>query len=327
MIVDKDLESWITDRPRHRATRADMDAFALGWGQGPVYRHFSEAFDTIEAPTAELIAETAIALFADDQWVNSLVDSLAARMRADPFFTPPFPNLTTDVHNGLVVFQNELVSIAAGVSTPTQFAIKKNAPNRGPTSVNLTGQLSVLKFVKAGGARFSFWEAPPITAGFKAVDAGQCRRTGEREPEDGEIITIDGRHQSFVIERLRSNLVIVQASIAFDQAPLSVEYDSASGAFVGCSATDDVASRIQMITTLLRKLGCDAALPVMADLLDHQDFFVRWHVMKEMLGLDVAISLPHLRRMAARDPHPDARRAARTVLDQIETRRKSRQAA
>jgi LmbE family N-acetylglucosaminyl deacetylase len=130
-----------------------------------------------------------------------------------------------------------------------------------------------------------------------------------------------------VIERLRSNLVLLQASITLDQAPLKVEYDSASGAFVGCSATDDIASRIQMITTLLRKLGCDAALPVMAGLLDHQDFFVRWHVMKEMLGLDVETSLPHLRRMAARDPHPDPRRAARAVLDRLETRGKSRKAA
>lgn len=327
MIVDKDLEAWIMDRSRQRATSADMDAFARGWGQGTVYQQFSEAFDTIEAPTAERIADKAVALFADDQWADALVDSLVAQMRADPFFTPPFPNLTTDVHNGLVVFQNGLVSIAAGVSTPAQFAIKKNAPNRGPTSVNFTGQVAVLKFVKSGGARLSFWEAPPITAGFTAVDAGQCRRTGERDLEDGEVVTIDGRHQSFVIERLRRNFVLLQASIAVDQAPLSVEYDSASGAFVGCSATDDVASRIQMITTLLRKLDCDAAIPAMADLLDHQDFFVRWHVMKEMLGLDAEAALPHLKRMAATDPHSDARRVARAVLDQIETRGKSRQAA
>ena len=327
MIVGKDLEAWIADRPRQRATKADMDACSLGWRQGAVHQHFRDAFDAIEAPTAEKIADTAAALFADDQWVDALVDCLAARMREDPFFNPPFPGLTTDVHNGLVVFQHELVSISAGVSTAAQLAIKKNAPNRGPTSVTFTGQVSVFKFVKAGGARLSFWEAPPITTDFAAADAGACVRTGERDLEDGEIIVIDGRRHSFVIEGLRSNLVILQASIACDQAPLSVEYDSASGAFVGCSATDDTASRIQMITTLLRKLGCDAALPVMAGLLDHQDFFVRWHVMKEMLGLDVEASLPHLKRMAARDPHPDPRRAARAVLDRLETRGKSRQAA
>jgi hypothetical protein len=35
----------------------------------------------------------------------------------------------------------------------------------------------------------------------------------------------------------------------------------ASGDYVACSAADDSASRIQMISTLLRKLDCEAAVP------------------------------------------------------------------
>ncbi|HYI47874.1 MAG TPA: HEAT repeat domain-containing protein [Allosphingosinicella sp.] len=326
MIVGKDVKTWISDRPRQRATLADMAAFARDWEQGAVHRRFREAFDSIEAPTAEKVADTASALFADESWVDALIDGLAARMRADPFFDPPFRQHRTDIYDGLLVFEHELVSIAAGVSTAAQLAAKKTAP-RGPTSVGFTGHLGVFKYVKAGGALLSFWEVPPITAGFTAADAGQCVRTGEREIADGEILVIDGRHQSFVIERARSNLVILQATIAPDRAPLCVEYDSASRGFVGCSATHDTSSRIQMITTLLRKLDCDAALPAMVDLLDHPDFFVRWHVMKELLGLDAGAALPHLRRMAASDPHPDPRRAARAVLDRFEAPAAKRQAA
>lgn len=327
MIVGQDLETWLADGRRQRATRAAIDAFARDWDLGPVHRRFRDAIDRIIAPTAEKVAETACLLFADDFWVDALVDGLAARMRADPFFEPPFGRLSTDIHNGLLVFEHELVSIAAGVSSPTPVAVKKNAPGGGRTSVSLSGQLSVFKFVRAGGALLSFWEAPPITAGFTGAGAGRCRRAGERPIEDGEILVLDGRRQSYVIEELRSNLVIVQASIALDQAALKVEYDSGDGAFVACSATDDRASRIQMITTLLRKLDCDAALPAMADLLDHPDFFVRWHVMKEMLGIDAGAALPHLKRMAASDPHPDPRRAARAVLDRLEAPAGNRQAA
>ena len=117
---------------------------------------------------------------------------------------------------------------------------------------------------------------------------------------------------------MESSFVLLQASIAVGQAPLSVEYDSETGAYVGCSATGDTSSRIQMITTLLRKLDHRAAFPAIAAFLDHPDFFVRWHVMKELLGLDVHAALPHLKRMAASDPHPDPRRAARAVLDRLE---------
>jgi hypothetical protein len=173
----------------------------------------------------------------------------------------------------------------------------------------------VLKFVKAGGARISLWEAPPITAAFTAADAGQCARTGELRLADGDILTIDGRHQGYVIEQARANLLVLQAEISLDAGPLSVEYDSATLSYVGCSATSDGASRIQMITTLLRRLGGDAAFPAVAAFLDHPDFFVRWHVMRELLGIDAEAALPHLKRMAARDPHDDVRRAARSVLD------------
>jgi hypothetical protein len=209
------------------------------------------------------------------------------------------------------------VSIAAGVTRIAQLAAKKNA-KRGATSVSFTGQVGVVKFVRAGGARLSFWEAPEITADFTAATAGQCRPTGERVVADGEILILDGRRQSFVIEQARSNMVLLQGSITLDQAPVTVEYDSATRTYVGCSANGDSASRIQMITTLLRKLDCDGAFPAIAALLDHPDFFVRWHVMKELLGIDAAAALPHLKRMAARDPHSDTRRVARSVLDRLE---------
>jgi hypothetical protein len=327
MIVGKDLESWLADRPRQRATQAEIDAFGRDWDLGEVHRRFDEAFAANAAPTAEKVAAAASALFADDAWIDILIESLAAKMRADPYFNPPFHHLTTDVHSGLLVYEHEMVSIAVGVSTAAQVAAKKTAPNRGSTSVGFNGQYCVFKFVKAGGARFSFWEAPPITAGFTGADAGRCVRTGERDIDEGEILCVDGRRQSYVIERLRGNLLVLQASITLDQAPVLVEYDSASGAFVGCSAVDDTASRIQMITTLLRKLDCDAALPAMIDLLDHPDFFVRWHIMREMLGLDAEAALPHLKRMAATDPHPDPRRAARAVLDRLEAPAAKQQAA
>ncbi len=318
MIVGEKLKAWTQDRAAQRETQADVDAFGHNWGLGPIHRRFDDAMASLPSPaSAEQVAGTIRLLFADNGWVDVLVSSLAKKMLADPFFDPPFRNLNSDVHSGLLVFEDEKVSIAAGVTGALQLATKKNRP-RGATSVGFSGQLNVLKFVKAGGATLSFWEAPPIDAGFTAAYAGTCHRIGVRTIEDGEIFTVDGRRQSYVIEAQRSSLVMLQATIAVDQAPLSVEYDSATGAWLGCSATGDTSSRIQMITTLLRKLDHQAAFPAIAAFLDHQDFFVRWHVMKELLGLDAEAALPHLKRMAATDPHPDPRRAARLVLDRLE---------
>jgi hypothetical protein len=317
MIVSETLSKWTKDRAAQRETQASIDSFGHDWGRGPVHRRFDNAMASLPTDaTAEQVADTIKLLLADHGWVDVLVSSLARRMRADPFFDPPFGNLNGDVHAGLLVFEDEKVSIAASVTNALQLAAKKDRP-RGPTSVGFSGQLNVLKFVKAGGATLSFWEAPPIGAGFTAANAGTCHLTGARRIGDGEILTVDGRHESYVIEGLRDSMVLLQATIATGQAPLSVEYDSETGAYVGCSATGDTSSRIQMITTLLRKLDHQAAFPAIADFLGHADFFVRWHVMKELLGLDAEAALPHLKRMAASDPHPDPRRAARAVLDRL----------
>jgi hypothetical protein len=316
MIVGQDLEAWLADRPRQRRSQAAIDDFATAWRRGPVHRRFDDALANLPVQSAEAIAEVMHALFADHGWVGALIDSLAVACANDPFFDPPFRVVSSDVHNGLLVFEDPRVSIAAGVSAAAQLAAKKSG-RRGPTSVGFTGQMTVLKFIHAGDATLSLWEAPPVTADFAAASAGTCVRTGERRLADGDILTIDGRHQTYVIEAARSNLFVLQASIALDQAPLSVEYDTASHAFVGCSATGDGASRIQMIATLLRKLDCDAAFEALVPFLDHPDFFVRWHVMRELLGLDASAALPHLRRMAEADPHPDPRHTARLVLDRL----------
>ena len=319
------LEDWLADRALQTFTQRRIDDFARDWNEGDIHCAFESAMAALPSQDAEAVAEAARRLLADDAWVDRLVGKLAAAMRDDPFFDPPFRAMGSGIHGGLAIFDSPQMSVAAGVTRASDLAVRKTA-KRGATSVGFSGRVSVLKFVKAGGARISLWEAPPITADFSARNAGSCARTGEIAPADGDILTVDGRFQGYVIEQARANLLVVQAEINLDAAPLSVEYDSATLAYVGCSATRDGASRIQMMTTLLRKLGCHDAFPVMAGLLDHPDFFVRWHVMRELLGIDAEAALPHLRRMAARDAHDDVRRAARSVLDGVQAP-KSRKAA
>ena len=321
-----ELRQWLSDRGRQRQTQRSIRAFAEEWRSGPVQERFDAAMAVLIDSSAEGIAAAVRDLLSDDEWLETLLARLTERMRQDPFFEPPFPYLNGEMHAGLVLFEDPRVSIAAGVTHAAQLAARKTA-KRGATSVGFPGRMLVLKFIRAGGARISLWEAPRIAAGFSAAEAGECVRTGFRDLADGDVLILDGRHQSYVVEGARSTMLIVQAEIAADQAPLSVEYDSASHGFVGCSATDDSTSRIQMIATLLRKLACDGAFEPIAAFLGHPEFFVRWHVMKELLGIDAEAALPHLKRMAARDPHPDTRRAARLVLDRLQAPPQQREAA
>ena len=320
MIPDKRLSEWADAPERYRQSEAGINRFAADWNHGLHNRQIAAAMGEVAAPKADLVADAVCRLFKDKKWAGGLIDAISEEMRKDPFFVPPFRHINSDVHQGLIVYEDSLVSIALGVSNVMQLAAKKNV-KRGATSIGFTGQVSVLKFVASGGARMSLWEAPFIGPEFSRANAGTCRKTGEHHPADGEIMVVDGRFQSFVIEHAKSNILLLQATMKPDQAPLSVEYDSASHEYVGCSAADDSASRIQMIVTLLRKLERADAFPVIAAFLDNPNFYVRWHVMRELLGLDAMAALPLLERMAAEDPHEDNRNAARHVLDSLRLRK------
>ena len=319
MIIGRELRTWVENREGQRLTRLAAQALSDGWAEGPVHRAFGKAMAAIPDRTAEAVGDAMRALFADDGWVDQLIGTLAEAMRRDPYLDPPFRHLNSALHGGLVVYEDDLVSVAAGVCGVTQLAARKCAPQKGG-SISFSGQLGIIKFVKAGGARLSFWEAPRIAQEFRSAHAGRCVRVAERSIADGEILTVDGRHQSYIIEHAARNMVVLQAVVKVDNAPVSVEYDAASGDYVACSAADDSASRIQMISTLLRKLDCEAAVATMITFLDHPSFFVRWHVMRDLLGIDAEAALPRLRRMAARDPHPEVRQAARATLDLVEGR-------
>jgi hypothetical protein len=322
LIVGTELRNWSTAKDAQQRTRASMDAFAGLWNRGPAncaFAAFATAMAGLQSRDAESVIARVRERFEDDSWVDDLIGSLAVALRHDPFFEPPFRHINSEVHKGIIVFEDDNVSVAVGVTSVAQLATKKSA-KRERASIMFSGQVELFKFIKAGDARLSFWKAPRITERFSAASAGRYEFAGERRIRDGEILHLDGRCESFVIEHAAANLFVLQATAKPDRAPVSVEYDAASGGYAGCSAADDSASRIQMISTLLRKLDCTAAFPAIAAFLDHPSFFVRWHVMRELLGLDAAAALPHLKRMAARDPHPETRGVARTVLDRIEAR-------
>jgi len=317
MIIDAELKGWLDDRAAQRDVDDAARRFARDWSASSPHQDFDAAMAALGDADAETVAEAARALLADDAWVDALVARLAAEMRAGAWFEPPFRALRSDIHSGLLVYEDDHLTIAAGVSRLTRLAERKQG-GKGKGSIQFSGQVSVLRFLKAGGAQLAFWECDPIGADFSAASAGECRLTGKRRIADGETIVVDGRRQSYIIEQASANFTVLQANVKTGQAPVSVEYDSGTRRFIGCSAVDEGDCRIQMVATLARTLGHEEAFDAIAPFLDHASFFVRWHAMKELLGVDLAAALPHLKRMAARDPHPDPRAAARMVLDRIE---------
>lgn len=308
------LAAWLADRDSQKRSLAAVEACARHWSRQPLMTQLERRLSELPERTNGAVLALAREFMSKDDEIAAVVEDLLAASAGDPFFRPPFAPVSSEIHTGLLLFHNPDLSIALGVSGVDMLAFKKSGP-RGPTSIGFTGITTLFRYLKAGGATISFWEAPPITDDFVAGEAGSCRLVDRRRIEDGEEFLIDGRYQSFVIEHATSDMLYLQALVRVDAAPLAAEYDSASLAFISASSTDETSSRVQMMVSMLRTMERDDALPLIEEALASPHFYTRWHIMREYLAMDADAALPALRRMAEGDPHPEVRAAARQTLD------------
>ena len=313
MKVGEELGQWLDNRSAQQENREGIEAYGRRFrGSGPMAELAQQLAPISADDPGGIMAVAAEFLDRSEIFDAAMSDMIGAAAR-DPFFRPPLRRVVSAVHLGLLLLDSAKLSILLAITTPDALA-RKRMSRKGAASITFGGQCNIFKFLKAGGAILSFWEAPRIETGFSVEAGGRCRKVGERRIEDGETVHLDGRNQSFVIEHAVSDIVYIQAVTPAGAAPVSVEYDADTLSFAGASSTDEIGSRMQMMVSLLRLLDRTDAAPLIRQCLDSPHFYVRWHVMREFLALDAELALPSLREMAASDPHPEVRAAAAQTL-------------
>lgn len=313
MIIGGALEEWINDPPARARTMAGIRDRAVNFDSSSAWAGLDRALEAAEAGGAEAVLSLARRVIASPGLVEDAMARLVAGASADPFYRPHLRLAASPVHCGLVLFERPSLAILAAAMDADAIAAKRSN-RKGGASIVFTGERALFHFIDSGGATLSFWEAPRIEPGFTAARSGFCRLVERRRIEDGETVEIDGRDRTFVVDSAPRNPVYLRASTPLGAAPLRVEYDSATRAFVGASSTDEASSRTQMMLALLRILDRRDAVPVFRELLAGEHFYARWQAMRELLALDADAALPHLREMAVGDPHPDVRDAAAETL-------------
>jgi hypothetical protein len=313
MIPGAALGRWLSDGGAQKLSYDRVEASAQRWSVQPLMTSLERELSDKPDQSPEQLIDAARRFMDRTADVEALMREMIAGSRQDPFFRPPFHPISSEVHNSLLLYHHPDLSISLGVTGLDALAAKKVA-RRGPASINFTGFLTLMRFLKAGNATLSFWEADPIDDNFSAAHAGRCRLVERRRLSDGEEFLVDGRHQSFVIEHVEGDILFFQAVARAGAAPVGVEHDSDTLECIGASSTDEASSRLQMMVSLLRALERDDAFPLFEAALASPQFYTRWHVMREMLAVDADAALPHLERMAQADPHPDIRAAAQQTL-------------
>jgi hypothetical protein len=313
MLPNVPLTNWLSSPDQREASYKRSVLFSDRWTKHRLMVETEMEVMAHPNPTVEMMLAAASRFMNRRDELQEMIDNLVTHLAADPFFRPPVSLASTPISQGYVLYDNDRLTISLNVISAEDVAAKKMR-GRGEGTVGFTGMVTLYRYWKSGDATFSFWEAPAADDIFSGEEAQGLKMTEQRRIRDGESWVMDGRRQSFIVENMQSDIVQLQAQVKIDCAPLAVEYDIKTGLFVGATATDDASSRTQMMVTLLRLLGRDDAWPLIVRLLDSPHFFTRWHLMREFLAVNADAALPHLRDMAANDPHPEVRAAASQTL-------------
>ncbi len=280
---------------------------AAAWREGAAYRQAETAF-VGKGLTADDVALRAAGLLADDRWIEALIAPLIGALAVDDWFQPPLRVSRDPLRIGALLVDHPLVTISASILSAD--GLRSLPP---PRSVVVPGRLSVVRYWRSGGATLRRWQADSAGAGFSAQAAAPCRAIDPLRPNDGEVVTVDGRTQAMLIDGATADVVTITATIRADSAPFMREYAIDDGRLLCVAALDDQASRAQMLLAFLRNMGRADAATSLASATHDPAYFVRWWAMREWLAFDVAGALPRLREMTG-DPNAEVRAAAAQML-------------
>lgn len=313
MIAGRALEAWFADEARQTATVARLEQARRRLRGLPPVAALERCAEAADGLDAEPLLAAARNFLMSDEAVEDCIELMAGAALEDPFFRPPVRSGLNEIQAGLLLVDRPLLSVYLSIASATGIA-EKRLDRSGPASIAFTGRRSVYRFIRAGEAILSLWEAPDIEPGFSSETSGRCRLLERRALSDGDLLELDGRRHGFVIEYAQSDIVYLQASTPVGSAPLAVEYDSWTFRFAGASSSGELSSRIQLMLSFLRTLDRQDSAPFFREMVSGSNFFDRWHAMREFLALDAEQALPCLCDMAERDAHAEVRAAARSTL-------------
>ncbi|HEX8063421.1 MAG TPA: HEAT repeat domain-containing protein [Allosphingosinicella sp.] len=316
MIAGDELAGWLHDRDAQTETTRKIEEVAQTLRHLPCLQRLQDGFEAAPEGDADAVLALAESLVDAPGAITELLDVLIGAVGRDPYFRPQFGVAAGEVHSGLLLFDRPALSVTLAVMSADAIAAKR-AERRGGASLIFTGRRTAFHFIRSGGAILSLWEAPGIGPGFTADTSGCCRFVRRLPIEDGQKLDIDGRRFAFIVEEAERDIVFVRAETSLDAGPLSVEYDWETRRFVGASSTDEAGSRTQMMLAFLRTTDRRDAVPLFRERLASEHFYARWQTMREFLALDAGSALPHLREMAAADPHCEVRQAAAQTLARL----------
>lgn len=272
------------------------------------------AISTMQGPTFEQMLPHFQRFLASDAIAGYFGNEVKSSLESD-IHQAQGQSIDNEAMTGLQFIDTDHFAVATVVADPTSIAFKKYRNRLKPSSIMMTPKDLLVRFIKGGGAVVTVFSCDAITDESPAAPDMACTVVRTFRVEDGDELLLRAGRDSFTFESADSVVCFAQAYAKHSRASVMPEFDSRTMTLIGLSATNDKSSRIQMMATILRLFGHAEAFESCLPFLRHDDYFVRWYVMRELLAIDAKRAWPLVERMAAADPHPNVRVTARRTIE------------
>lgn len=248
-------------------------------------------------------------------FIRDFIFEEASRFTRSPIYTPATQFFENDAFSGVVFHTNRHVQVSVVALPPITRSLKqaKNISKGNKTGATVQGNDVLLTFIRAGNTELSLWAAEPFDHAAPLGNRFATRLPG-KTPADGESVFLEGGRHAVSVKQCENPVLMILTSRRKTRVPVTAHYQTEDGSLYSCSASNVTSSRAQLLATAVRELGFQQGFPSLISLIDHPDHFVRWHIMREVLSLDLPAAKPYLSRMASDDTHPQVREVANQSL-------------
>jgi hypothetical protein len=278
MLKEADAVNIVNDGVKHLIdTISNFDLFV----------DLKSRLNAYEVPLTSVEFEDAILpLITERDWVDSFMGRLLDRRQFTPLFVPQLKSLEEEYFNAIEVFTHPKATLILSVVDHTKIGAAAASE-----TINIMSFTTYLYFIHAKGASIAFYDAVPGATCNKQVI----------ELEDGMLIKVAGTKNSMKFLHAQEDIIVLGVNFFENDIKDCVKVNVEDAKITAKSSGDMLLQRAFMYSTVLRLMQKTDALSCMSGFLKHADPALRWHMMREMLALDLDYATPFLLDMASND--------------------------
>ncbi len=263
-----------------------------------------------DAPDAAI--DRLLPWLTDTRWLAQRLSAAVAPLATDPYARPMLHMVGEGGGaGGLILAECGTIRLSLQLQ-PVETG------SAAPTTITFVPGHIATRILRSGGAQVAAHHvaltAAEAAGAFTAAAATRCTGDPARPLRDGEILRRDGARTAWTLFAATGDVLALELAIT-PRSPLPVRtHDRASGRLIHLAASRRDSSFRTMALTLLRDMARRDAAPLFEQATHSDDFAARWAAMREFSALAPAAAHSRLAAMAAADPHPEVRAAAKATL-------------